>query len=204
MLEEIANSVTHGLGAALSVAGLAILVVAAAQTGDAWRVVACSIYGASLVLLYLSSTLYHALTHVRAKRVFRILDHASIYLLIAGSYTPFTLVTLRGPWGWSLFGIIWGLAVAGVVLKCFFVEKMPLLSTAVYVLMGWCAVGAVRPLLAQLPWAGFEWVLAGGVAYTAGVAFFASHRPYTHAVWHLFVLAGSACHYWAIYRYVVV
>jgi len=203
LLEEVANSVTHGLGAALSIAGLVVLVMAAAQSGDVWRVVACSVYGASLVLLYLCSTLYHALTHSRAKHVFRILDHASIYVLIAGSYTPFTLVTLRGPWGWSLFGVVWGLAAAGVVMKCFCVEKLPRLSTAVYILMGWCAVAALRPLLQLLPWDGFLWVLAGGIAYTAGVAFFASRRAYAHTIWHLFVLAGSACHYWAVYRYVL-
>ena len=203
MGEEIANSVTHGVGAALSVAGLVVLVVIAALRGTALQVLACAVYGATLVLLYLSSTLYHALTNGRAKRVFRILDHASIYLLIAGTYTPFTLVALRGAWGWSLFGVVWALAVAGVVLKCFFTGRFHALSTTVYVLMGWLAVVAIRPLLGAIPWPGFLWLLAGGLLYTLGVVFFASRRRYAHAVWHLFVLAGSACHFLAVYRYIL-
>lgn len=203
MGEEIANSATHGVGAALSVAGLVVLVVIAALRGTALQVLACAVYGATLVLLYLSSTLYHALTNGRAKRVFRILDHASIYLLIAGTYTPFTLVALRGAWGWSLFGVVWALAVAGVVLKCFFTGRFHALSTTVYVLMGWLAVVAIRPLLGAIPWSGFLWLLAGGLLYTLGVVFFASRRRYAHAVWHLFVLAGSACHFLAVYRYIL-
>lgn len=201
--EEVANSITHGVGAALSVAGLVVMVVIAALRGTSAHVVACAVYGASLVLLYLSSTLYHALTNGRVKRVFRILDHASIYVLIAGTYTPFTLVTLRGVWGWALFGIVWTLAVMGIVFKCFFTGRLHVLSTTVYVVMGWIAVVAIRPLLQALPWPGFLWLLAGGVFYTLGVAFFACRRKYAHTIWHLFVLAGSVCHFSVVYQYVL-
>lgn len=201
--EEIANSITHGIGAALSVAGLIVMMVIAAMNGSAWQIVACAVYGASLILLYFCSTLYHALTNPRAKRVFMILDHAAIYVLIAGTYTPFTLVTLRGPWGWTLFGIIWTLAISGIVFKCFFIHRLRTLSTAVYVLMGWCIVVAIRPLLAALPWHGFLWLLAGGLSYTTGVVFYAWKRRYAHAVWHLFVIGGSVCHYYAVYRYIL-
>jgi hemolysin III len=201
--EEIANSVTHGIGAALSIVALVVLVVAAALRGAAIHVVSCAVFGAALVLLYLSSTLYHALTHASAKRLFRIFDHAAIYLLIAGTYTPFTLVTLGGAWGWSLFAVVWTLALAGAVLKCFFTGRFHALSTTVYVLMGWLAVVALRPLLHAIPPAGFFWILAGGLFYTCGVVFFASRRKFFHAVWHLFVLAGSACHVLAVYLYVI-
>ena len=201
--EEIANSVTHGIGAALSVAGLVVLVVMAAIRGTAWHIVSCAVFGVSLILLYLASTLYHALTARRAKHVFRILDHASIYLLIAGTYTPFTLVTLRGAWGWSLFGVVWALAVAGIVFQSLAIGRRPILSTVIYILMGWVVLIAFRPLLHALPWAGFLWLLAGGVAYTAGVVFFALRSKFAHAVWHFFVLAGSTCHFFAVYLYVV-
>ena len=200
--EEIANSITHGIGAALSIAGLVAIVAVAALDRSAWRIVACAIYGTSLVLLYTSSTLYHALANNRAKRVFKILDHSSIYLLIAGTYTPFTLITLRGPWGWTLFGVIWGLCVCGVVFKSLWIDRLKSASTVVYVLMGWCAVFAIRPLLAALHWTGFMWLLAGGLCYTAGVAFYANSSRFAHSIWHLFVMAGSLCHYWAVYRYV--
>lgn len=164
---------------------------------------ACAVFGASLVLLYASSTLYHALPGGRAKRLFLILDHSMIYVLIAGTYTPFTLVTMRGPWGWALFGAVWGLAAAGIVFKSFFIGRLRALSTAAYVLMGWCVIVALRPLTSSLPPAGFGWVLAGGLAYTTGVAFYLCRWRFAHAVWHLFVIAGSACHFWAVYRYVV-
>jgi hemolysin III len=201
--EEVANSITHGVGAALSVAGLVAMVAISALRGTISHVVACAVFGASLVLLYLSSTLYHALTNGRAKRVFRILDHASIYVLIAGSYTPFTLVTLRGVWGWALFITVWTLAVLGIVFKCYFTGRLHALSTAVYILMGWMAVVATRPLLQALPWPGFLLLLAGGLFYTLGVVFFTWRRKYAHAIWHLFVLAGSVCHFLAVYRYVL-
>ena len=201
--EEIANSITHGVGAALSVAGLVVMVVVAALRGTSWHVVACAVYGASLVLLYLCSTLYHGLANGRAKRLFQILDHSSIYFLIAGTYTPFTLVTLRGAWGWAMFGVIWTLAVVGIVFKCFFIGQWRVLSTTVYVLMGWFAVVAMRPLLQALPWQGFLWLLAGGLFYTVGVVFFAWRQRYSHTIWHLFVLAGSGCHFFAVYRFVL-
>lgn len=201
--EEIANSVTHGIGAVLGVVGLVLLLMTAIARGSALHITAVAVFGSTLILLYLASTLYHALTPPRAKRVFQILDHSAIYLLIAGTYTPFTLITLRGAWGWSPFAVIWSLAVFGVVFKSIWIDRHAALSTAVYVLMGWCAIVAIRPLLRGLPWDGFLWLLAGGVSYTAGVIFYASQRRYAHSVWHLFVLGGSACHYWAIYRYVL-
>jgi hemolysin III len=201
--EEIANSITHGVGAALGVVGLVVLVTLAASRGAGLLVLACTVYGLSLVLLYVCSTIYHALENGRAKRLFRILDHASIYLLIAGTYTPFTLVTLKGIWGWSLLVVVWTFALAGIVFKCFFTGKFEALSTALYIVMGWNAVIAIQPLVRALPWSGFLWVLAGGLLYTLGVAFFASRRKYAHTIWHLFVLAGSACHFLAVYRYVL-
>ena len=201
--EEIANSISHGIGAAVSVGALATPVVLAANRGTVWHIVSFSIYGATLVLLYLSSTLYHALPGPRVKRVFRIFDPASIYLLIAGTYTPFMLVNLRGPWGWWLFAVIWTLAVAGVVFKSLFVGRFGITSAIVYVLMGWLVLVGVRPLLRVLPWSGFLWLFARGVAYTTGVLFFASARRYAHLVWHLFVLTGTVCHLIAVYLYVL-
>jgi hemolysin III len=201
--EEIANSVTHGVGLLLSVAGLAFLVVTAVATGDSWRVTAASVYGATLVLLYATSTLYHALPGRRVKTVFQRLDHAAIYLLIAGTYTPFVLGPLRGGWGWSLFGVVWALAVLGIVLKSVFGIRLAVLSTAVYIVMGWLVVIAIGPLVARVPAAGLRWLVAGGVFYTLGVVFFAwdSRVRYSHAVWHLFVLAGSVAHFFAVSRY---
>ena len=202
--EEFANSVTHGLGLALSVAGLVVLVVLAALRGTAWHVVSCAVYGATLVLLYTASTLYHSVQTPRAKRVLRILDHGAIYLLIAGTYTPFTLVNLRGGLGWTLFGLVWGLAAAGVLFKIFHVDRFPIVSTLVYLSMGWLVVIAWKPVMALIPGGGIAWLIAGGVAYTAGVLFFALERlKYNHAIWHLFVLAGSICHYMAVLLYVL-
>jgi hemolysin III len=202
MGEEIANSVTHGAGLLASIAALVLLVVWAAATGDPWRITAASVYGATLVLLYAASTLYHALPNARVKVLFQRLDHAAIYLLIAGTYTPFVLVTLRGGWGWSLFGVVWGLAILGVVLKSVFGVRLAALSTAVYVVMGWLVLIAAAPLAAALPAGGVPWLVAGGVLYTMGVVFFAwEHLRYSHAVWHLFVLAGSAAHFCAVAQY---
>jgi len=201
--EELAHSVTHGVGLALSVAGLVVLVVLTARTGDLWRIVACAIYATTLVMLYAASTLYHALSITRARPVFHVLDHSAIFLLIAGTYTPFALVTLRGPWGWTILGIVWGIAIAGVTLKAVFGPRWPILSTALYIGMGWTVVIAVKPLLAAAPAGALAWLLAGGLAYTGGVTFYAWTRlRYSHAVWHLFVLAGSICHYIAVLRYV--
>jgi hemolysin III len=202
--EEALNSLTHGLGLAASLVGAAVLVVFTALQGDAWQIGSAGVYGATLVALYAASTLYHSARRPRARRVLRILDHCAIYLLIAGTYTPFTLVSMRGGWGWTLFGLVWGLCVAGIVFKLFFTGRLDGLSTVVYVLMGWLCVIAVKPMLEMLETGALLWAAAGGVAYTAGTLFYHNRRlPYSHAVWHLFVIAGSACHYLAISRYVL-
>ncbi len=202
--EEIANSVTHGVGAALAVAALTVLVTFAGIFGDVWRVVSFSIYGATLVLLYLSSTLYHGLQAPKAKKVFHIFDRTAIYLLIAGSYTPFFLVSLRGSWGWTFFGIIWGLAVIGIVLTVFFVDRYNFLSVATYIGMGWLAVLAIKPLMAAISINGLAWLVIGGLFYTSGVIFYAWKRlPFNHMVWHLFVLGGSISHFFCILFYVL-
>lgn len=198
-LEEVLNALTHGVGVVASAAGGATLVTLAALSGDVWRLASAVVYGLSLLLLYTASTLYHGVRHQLARARLQVLDHCAIFVLIAGTYTPFTLVGLRGPWGWSLFGVIWTLAAAGVVFKLFCTGRYPRLSTAIYVGMGWLAVVAVRPMLQALSLSTLSWIVAGGLAYTAGVFFFVSRRiPYAHAVWHLFVLAGSACHFVAV------
>jgi hemolysin III len=203
-VEEVANTITHGIGLLLSIVGFVVLLVLAALRGTAWHIVACSIYGATLICLYTASTLYHAVISPRVKRALRIFDHSAIYLLIAGTYTPFLLVSLRGPWGWSLFGVIWGLALAGVLFKFWFVERFVILSTAVYIAMGWLVVIAAKPVITHVPFTALIWLLAGGLAYTGGVIFFAAKRiPYSHAIWHLFVLAGSICHYFAVLSTVI-
>jgi hemolysin III len=197
--EELSNSLTHGVGLALSIAGFVVLVILAAMRGSAWRIVSCAVYGTTLVCLYTASTLYHGIRSRRLKRVLKICDHSAIYLLIAGTYTPFLLVNLRGSWGWSLFAVIWGLAMAGILFKVWFVEHFPVFSTAVYLLMGWLALVAVKPMLLKVPHSGLLWLLAGGVLYTVGVVFYAWKKvPYNHAIWHGFVLAGSTCHYLAV------
>jgi hemolysin III len=202
--EETINAWTHGLGALLSLAGLAVLVVMASRHGDAWHIVSCSIYGATLVLLFASSTLYHSFRSERVKHIFRIVDHASIYLLIAGTYTPFVLVNLRGKWGWSLFGVIWGLALAGIIFQIFFVSRFRIVQTLIYLAMGWLVVIAIKPLLTRVPLPGLIWLLVGGLSYTVGALFYLWKKfPFHHAVWHLFVLAGGGCHYFAILFYVL-
>jgi hemolysin III len=202
--EEIANGITHGIGAALSIAGLVILVVLGARYGDAWHIVSFSIYGSTLIILYLASTLYHSIQHPQAKEVFRIIDHASVYLLIAGTYTPFMLVSLRGAWGWSLFGVIWGLTVLGIGFKIFFINRFKVISTLVYVLMGWLGVIAIKEMIANIETGGLIWLFAGGISYTIGVIFYAWKKlPYNHTIWHLFVLGGSICHFFAILFYVL-
>ena len=194
--EEIFNSVTHGIGAFLSIAALVILVAFASIRGDAWRIVSFSIYGFSLFFLYLSSTLYHSVFHEGAKRVLRKFDHISIFLLIAGSYTPITLVFLKGAWGWTLFGVIWFLAIAGIILNIFGLEKLKYLSVVLYVGMGWLIVIAVKPMLATIPAGFLVWLLIGGLLYTSGVIFYLWKRlPFNHGIWHLFVLGGSTAHY---------
>jgi hemolysin III len=189
--EEIANSISHGLGLVAALAATPFLVLQAVRRGDAGFIVGASVFAATMVLLYLASTLYHALPIGQAKRVFRVIEHAAIFLLIAGTYTPFTLGVLRGAWGWTLLGLVWGLAVVGVVLKAFDRMSHPIVSTSLYLLMGWLIVIAVEPLYARVPASGLLWLVAGGVAYTAGVAFFAadSRLRYGHFIWHLFVVA---------------
>lgn len=197
--DEIASAVTHGLGALASVGAGAALITLAALEADGWHLVGTSVFVGALVLVYTASTLYHAVPISRAKAWLRIFDHCAIYVLIAGTYTPFLLVPLRGGWGWSLFGIIWGLALAGVVFKLFFTGRFKLLTTLVYIGMGWLVLVAIRPLMASLPPSSLAWLVAGGVSYTAGTIFYMSKRiPYTHAIWHLFVLGGSVCHFVAV------
>jgi hemolysin III len=200
---ERLNSVTHLLGTALAAAGAAVLVMLAARQGDPWKIVSFSIYGAMLFGLYTVSTLYHS-TRGKVKNVFRKLDHCSIYLLIAGTYTPFTLVTLRGAWGWSLFGVIWGLAAVGITQEAWLARGARIFSLVIYVLMGWLGVIAMKPLIAALTPAGFAWLAAGGLFYTGGIVFYALDEKlrHGHGVWHLFVLAGSISHYLAILLYV--
>ncbi|MBZ0272409.1 hemolysin III family protein [bacterium] len=202
--EEIANSVTHGIGAALSVAALAILATLASLRGDALHVAGVTVFGVTLVLLYLASTLYHGFQSPGVKRLFRMIDHAAIYLLIAGTYTPFTLISLRGAWGWTLFGIVWGIAVVGIVLTLLYLGRARVLFTALYVGMGSIGVIAVKPLVASLSAAGLAWVVAGGLFYIFGVVFYLWRRlPYGHMVWHLCVLGGSACHFFGVLYYVL-
>ena len=192
---EWANTATHGLGVAASVVALCILIVFAARGGDAWEIVGVSIFGATLVLLYLASTLYHAAAQPHIKARLKVFDHSAIYLLIAGTYTPFMIGILRGGWGWSMFGVIWGLAVAGVVFKLFFTGRFPKLSTLIYILMGWLVLIAAVPMFTLIPRTTLTWLVIGGVTYTAGTLFYHNERlRHAHAIWHLFVLGGSVCH----------
>jgi hemolysin III len=201
--EEIANSISHGIGLIAALVATPFLVVHAIRRGDTGFIVGASLFAATMVLLYLASTLYHALPRGKAKRVFQVIEHSAIFLLIAGTYTPFTLGVFRGAWGWTLLGLVWGLAVAGVALKAFDRISHPIVSTGLYLLMGWLILIAVNPLYARVPASGLLWLVAGGVAYTAGVAFFAtdSRLRYGHYIWHLFVMAGTACHYFAVLWY---
>jgi hemolysin III len=198
------NAITHLVGVILAIAGSVAVIILAIQDGDPWKVVSVSVYGATLILLYSFSALYHSLQG-RAKIILRELDHHSIYLLIAGSYTPFCLVTLRGPWGWSLFGIVWGLAAIGSLQEFWFKSGARILSVAIYVVMGWVALAAMFQLLHALGPVGFAWLVAGGLFYTIGIIFYVLDTRLTHAhgIWHLFVIAGSAAHYVAILLYVL-
>ena len=200
--EVIANSVSHGAGLLAAAAATPVLVLSAVRHGGAARIAGASVFAAAMVLLYLTSTLYHALPGNRAKRVFQVLDHAAIFLMIAGTYTPFTLGVLRGAWGWTLFGLVWGLAVAGVVLTVAGGARYPKLRVGLYLSMGWLIVIAVKPLWLRMPSWGLFWLFAGGIAYTVGVVFYAAKRiRYSHFVWHLFVIAGTACHFVAVLRF---
>ena len=202
--EEIANSVTHGAGFVVCLICLRIIIATAAERGDAMQVIGCSVFATCLVLLYAASTIYHALPPSRAKQIFRVVDHIAIYLVIAGSYTPFLLGVLRGPFGWTLCAVVWGLAALGILHKLLLGMRFPHLSTAFYLGMGWLAVVAIGPITNHVPSDGLTWLAAGGLLYTAGVIFYAWDRlRYGHMVWHLFVLAGSACHFVAVLNYAV-
>ena len=201
--EEIANSISHGIGLIASLAATPFLVRDAIRRGDTGFIVGASIFATTMVLLYLASTLYHALPAGKAKRVFQIIEHSAIFLLIAGTYTPFTLGVLRGAWGWTLLGLVWGLALTGVALKAFERMSHPVISTGLYLFMGWLILIAADPMYDRVPLSGLLWLVAGGVAYTAGVAFFVadSRLRYGHLIWHLFVMTGTACHYFAVLWY---
>jgi len=201
--EELANSISHGVGLIAAIAGIPFLILHSVRDGEARSIVGVSIFAVTMVLLYLGSTLYHALPPGKAKEVFQIIEHSAIYLLIAGTYTPFTLGVLHGAWGWTLLGLIWSFALAGVLLKILGRMSHPVISTGLYLLMGWLIVIAADPMYARLPAPGIALLVAGGVAYTAGVAFFVTdaRMRYGHFVWHLFVMAGTACHYFAVLWY---
>lgn len=199
LAEEIANGVTHGLGAILSVVGFILLVFLAAIYGDTWRVVSFSIYGSSLILLYLASTFYHSIQNSKAKRILRKIDHASIYILIAGTYTPFMLVSMRSPLGWMVLIAVWGMALAGIIWKIFFLGRLEVITTILYLLMGWMGGIIFIRDIGNIPPLGVGMLVAGGVTYTLGVIFYAWEKlPYNHTIWHLFVLGGSICHYFAV------
>jgi hemolysin III len=201
--EEISHSITHGIGAALSIAGLVISVVMAARTGEAVKVVSFAIFGTSMIILYTASTLYHAFTNEKVKNLFRYLDHTSIFLLIAGTYTPIALLLLKGAWGWTLFGLAWGLAILGILYQMLFLNKYKWISISIYLGMGWVSVIAIEPLIELMPFGLFAWILGGGLFYTLGTIFYLKEIKYFHFVWHLFVIAGTVCHFFGLIFYLV-
>jgi len=203
--EEVANAITHSIGVALSIAGLSILVVFASIKGDPWKIVSFSVYGTTLVVLYAASALYHSIKSISAKRFFQIVDHASIYLLIAGTYTPFVLVTMRGGWGWSIFGVIWGLAITGIVVKVTMGTGGDKISTIIYLAMGWLIIIAFHKIVNVLPLMGILCLIIGGLSYSLGTIFFLldAKLPFNHSIWHLFVLGGSITHFFGILFYVL-
>ena len=204
LAEEVANAVTHGFGAVLSAAGLTALVILAVMEADPWRIVGVSVFGVTLMLMYLCSTLYHAVPHPQLKSFFRIADHCAIYLLIAGTYTPFLLVTMRGTWGWTLFVFLWTAAIAGCIFKFFYTGRFEKVSTAIYVAMGWTIVVAIKPAMEMVPTGAMIVIGIGGLFYTLGAVFYLWDRlPFNHAVWHVFVLGGSAAHFFAVLYWVV-
>ncbi len=205
--DELLNSITHGMGVLLSIAALVLLVVFASirPYGDVWKIVSFAVYGTSLIIMYTASTLYHSYQNRKIKEFLNLFDHAAIYVLIAGTYTPFTLVSLRGPWGWSIFGVIWGLAIAGVIFKLFFYkDKYRKVSAILYFLMGWIILIAIRPMIMEVPTGGLLWLLGGCLIYSMGIPFYIKReKPYFHVIWHLFVLGGSITHFFAIMFYVL-
>ncbi len=204
MGEEITNSITHGVGWILAIAALVLLVVFSSINGDVWLIVACSIYGAGLIFLFAGSTLYHSIQPRRAKKVFKIIDHSAIFFLIAATYTPFTLTLLRGPLGWSLFGVVWGGFILGTLFKVFFAGRMKWLSVVIYIALGWCILVAIRPLIRSLPLDGMLFLLAGGIAYSLGAVIYSKKGvKYSHAVWHLYVLLGAFFHFCSVFFYLI-
>lgn len=204
LLEEIINSIIHGTGVLVSLAGLVLLIVFSSLYGTASHIVSCTVFGFALVLLYTASTLYHSFRKPRIKHVFKIIDHSCIYVLIAGTYTPFMLITVRGVLGWTIFGIVWFLAVLGILFKTFFIHRFKILSTLAYILMGWLVIIAIKPIFQTLTGGAIFWLVSGGLAYTVGTIFYAWKKlPFNHAIWHAFVLAGSVCHFFAVLFYVV-
>ena len=198
--EEIVNSTTHGLGVLLSLSALVILVARAARLGTTWHIVSFAVFGVTLIILYLFSTLYHSMTHRATKSVFARMDHAAIFLLIAGTYTPIMLTVLRGPWGWTYFGIIWGMAILGVVIRSIYLSRFRVLSTVMYAVMGWSFLIAYNQIITRMPPLSTRFLLYGGLAYTVGILFYVwKKQPYAHSIWHLFVIAGSILHFFAIY-----
>ena len=198
--DELVNTLTHGAGMAASVLGFVVLLIVAILRGGPWQIVGCAIYGATLVCLYAASTFYHGVSSPRAKHVLHMFDHCAIYLLIAGTYTPFLLVNLRGSWGWTLLAVIWTCAVLGILFKLWFADRFPIFSVSAYVAMGWLGVIAARQVYAHVPLKGVVWIVLGGLAYSIGVIFYACKKiPHHHAIWHLLVMAGSTCHYVAIF-----
>jgi hemolysin III len=203
-IEEKINIGSHATGLLLSIVAVVLLVIRASHYGDAWHIVSVSIFGASLIALYAASTTYHSATRPEMRARLRVMDHASIYILIAGTYTPFTLVTLKGPVGWVIFAVSWGLAISGIILKLFFTGRFNRVSTLMYVFMGWIIIFAVKPLFASFPTEGIYWLIAGGLAYTVGAIVYSIDKfPLNHAIFHLFVLAGSLCHFVAVYFYLL-
>ncbi|MEO0233921.1 MAG: hemolysin III family protein [candidate division WOR-3 bacterium] len=203
LIEEIFNSVTHGLGFLLSITGLVLCVIFSVKVKNVYAIVSSSIYGASLILLYISSTLYHSFPEGNVKKIFKFFDHTSIYILIAGTYTPFTLLPLRGPLGWTIFGVIWGLALFGIVFKTFFINKTDIISTIIYILMGWMIVIAIKQVYLSVPKISFIFLVIGGISYTIGTIFYILDRLFFfHIVWHIFVLIGSITHFFSIFLYI--
>ena len=204
LLEELFNSITHGIGALVSIAGMVLLIVFSSMYGNFNHIISCTIFGFTLVLLYTASTLYHIFQKPNLKHIFKILDHSCIYVLIAGTYTPFMIIIVRGALGWTLFAVVWSLTILGIIFKAFFVNRFKIISTIAYLLMGWLVIFAIKPLFQTLPEGGIAWLVAGGLAYTVGTIFYVWKKlPFNHAIWHLFVLTGSACHFMAVIFYVI-
>jgi len=202
--EELVNTITHAFGLLLSIPGWVLLIIYSSLHGTVWHIVSFSIYGTTLVLLYLASTLYHGTKNITAKKKLNVLDHSAIYLLIAGTYTPFLLIVLRGVWGWSLFGIVWGLAILGIAIKILVAGRLKIVSATAYVLMGWIVVIALKPLINNLEITGLYWLFAGGLSYTIGAIFYVMKKiPYHHGIFHVFVLGGSFAHWWAVFFYLL-